>query len=292
MAASFRQGKHRPLLVELGGKLYSLSGKPIFEPAPTNPAFEVFDAVEGTWSALAEPPFLVLGDPDFKFAQFSYIVTGTKIFVSNKEVIDPTPRKSFEKPFDCYAFCFDVAHPLEGWREISNFFQIKAGPFSVPLTSTPFHGRALALDLDLHNGDDLKLVFTYSFEKPTEIQVHVMSYSEETMLYINSLELTVLTQLPLECNEPTEYNFVYLGGQNVCLILSRFSQNRNMDEDQYPEYEYGIQKISMVVIPFTFTYYLDWTLHLNFKVLSTRILEYYTKENSSEHPEVVGCYVL
>ena len=132
MAASFRQGKHRPLLVELGGKLYSLSGKPIYEPAPTNPAFEVFDAVEGTWSPLAEPPFLVLGDPDFKFAHFSYIVTGTKIFVSNKEVLDPTPRKSFEKPFDCYVFCFDVAHPHQGWRKISNFFQIKVKGVFIP----------------------------------------------------------------------------------------------------------------------------------------------------------------
>lgn len=128
------------------------------------------------------------------------------------------------------------------------------------MTSTPFHGRALALDLDLHNGDDLKLVFTYSFGKPTEIQVHVMSYSEERMLHINSFELT---QLPPECNEPTEYNFVYLGGQKVSLILSRFGQNRNMDEDHYSECEYGIQKISLVVIPFTFTYYLDWTLHVN-----------------------------
>lgn len=67
--------------MQLGGKRYALSGKPIFEPAPANPAFEVFDPWLKNWTPLAEPPFLDFDGPRFKFAPFSYIIGGSKICV-------------------------------------------------------------------------------------------------------------------------------------------------------------------------------------------------------------------
>ena len=86
MEACFQQGKHRALLVEINGKQDALSRKPIFEQAPVDPSFEVYDPVGRNWTSLHEPPFLDFDNPLFKFAPFSYIVTGSKIYVTTRNV--------------------------------------------------------------------------------------------------------------------------------------------------------------------------------------------------------------
>uniref|UniRef100_A0A5B7BX24 Uncharacterized protein n=1 Tax=Davidia involucrata TaxID=16924 RepID=A0A5B7BX24_DAVIN len=80
-------GKPCPLVVDVEGKLYVLSGIPVR--GIRQPAFEAYDSVTNSWEKLSCPPFL---DPECKYFQIpkytGYAVIGKKIHVT-------TARSSF-----------------------------------------------------------------------------------------------------------------------------------------------------------------------------------------------------
>ncbi|PRQ46547.1 hypothetical protein RchiOBHm_Chr2g0090221 [Rosa chinensis] len=187
-------------------------------------------------------------------------------------------EQAIQEHADNHVFCFDVAQPHIGWRKLSSCFVTKNGTI---IARTPFHGRALTLDLD-----NLKLVFTYAFDE-NAIQLFLMFYFEEKVVELGKLSIE---HLPPEFTEPTEYSFIHLRDHTVCLILSRFTRSRGRENDHYTVYEPGTQKI--VLVPFTFTCLDDWWWIFSFQFMSTKVLEYQTKEDCDKHPEVLGCFVL
>uniref|UniRef100_A0A5B7AT89 Galactose oxidase/kelch repeat superfamily protein n=1 Tax=Davidia involucrata TaxID=16924 RepID=A0A5B7AT89_DAVIN len=79
-----QMGKPSPLVVEVEGKLYVLSGIPV--DCLNQPAFEAYDPVTNSWEKLACPPFL---DPECKYFQdpkyTGYAVIGKKIHATTSK---------------------------------------------------------------------------------------------------------------------------------------------------------------------------------------------------------------
>ncbi|KAH0971632.1 hypothetical protein GBA52_023788 [Prunus armeniaca] len=86
------QVKAEPLVVEVGGKLFVLSGGLLA--SSESPIFEEFNPCEGSWTTLPDPPDMWRYTSEFHY--FSCAIVGTKIMVSTP--ISPV-------------FCFDVAGP-------------------------------------------------------------------------------------------------------------------------------------------------------------------------------------
>ncbi|KAK9938844.1 hypothetical protein M0R45_015562 [Rubus argutus] len=263
MDASFTllQGKFNPLTVELRGKLYALSSRLVDEP----PSFEVFDPKVGSWAPLPQPPFFKERSPYHHNGNFSYAIAGTKMFVCHEK---------------CPVFCFDVAHPHREWRLVPTMCQ--GGPF-------PFVSKALVLDLP---ADDKKIMFAYSHRRWC-LGVYLMSLveNEESITRIGDLKLPML---PLELGVAEAFQFVHIGGQKACLVVTQLGLPY---EDDQAEYEPGTHKTWGVAIPFQFQ--VDITKVdkgkkdcFTLQFMPPCIFNFYTNPSTFPKPEPAGCFVL
>lgn len=261
MDGTLHQGKHVPLVVEVAGKLYALSGKPF---GRSFNSFEVFDPTEGSWSLLPEFPK--------SGYVFSYAIAGTKFFVSN------------EKMPVC---CFDVADPnQQEWRAVPSMWG--GNPF-------PFRGKALVLDLPEPEHHNKKIMFTaenYGDDgRQSRLLVYLMSLYEnqETITPIHALNLLQLPQLPAK---PSDYYFFHLGDHNACLVIPDYIFPYE-DRPYKPE----AQTIQGTFIPFQFEFDIskvdqDKKNCFTVQFMPPRILEYHTNPSCLPRRETVGCFVL
>ncbi|CAB4287188.1 unnamed protein product [Prunus armeniaca] len=192
------QVKAEPLVVEVGGKLFVLSGGLLA--SSESPIFEEFNPCEGSWTTLPDPPDMWRYTSEFHY--FSCAIVGTKIMVSTP--ISPV-------------FCFDVAGPNpRQWSVCS------AVPF-------PFKGMALVLDSGLDDNCS-KIVFGYE-DVPghgDDIVAYMMFNDNEngycSWFPIAPLNLlTEFSKLVLVGGPDDTFSFVHLGGGKVCFAGSCFT---------------------------------------------------------------------
>ncbi|KAM5547769.1 hypothetical protein ABKV19_001971 [Rosa sericea] len=260
MDATLLQAKFYPLIVELGGKLYALSGLRVSDP----PSFEVFDPNVGKWAALPEPPFFQIGSRYWEDAEFSYAITGTKIFASHEK---------------CPVFCFDVAHPDREWRLVSTMCHRRPFPF-----------RHKTLVLDLPEDDKKKLLFACTNDWRLGVYILSLDENQESITQIGDWKIP---SWPYEFGYLSAFSIVHIGGQKACFVVTRLG----VPSEYKAEDEPGTHKTFGIAIPFQFD--LDITkvdkdkkncLTLQFMYL--RIFEYHTNPSSFPEPGPVGCFVL
>nr|XP_011459514.1 PREDICTED: uncharacterized protein LOC105349982 [Fragaria vesca subsp. vesca] len=265
MDAKLVQGKHVPVMVELGGKLYALSYDTVSDP----PSFEVFDPTIGTWSALPEPPFFQQYGQYHRGGTLSYAVTGTKMFVSQSR---------------CPVFCFDVAHPRREWRLVHSMCQ--RGPF-------PFVSGALVLDLPGDNNNNKKLTFAYGGTRCWNLGAYIMflDKNRESLTQIADLKLP---RLPEEFEFAKRCFLLHIGGQKACLVAPSMCP----PEEQLPKFnQVGSHKTRGVAIPFRFEVDItkidkDAKNCLTLQFMPTRIFEFCTNPSTFPSPRAHGCFVL
>ncbi|PRQ46419.1 putative kelch-type beta propeller [Rosa chinensis] len=266
MDATLLGAKFSPWMVELGGKLYALC----YMGVSHSPEFEVFDPKLQTWSALPQPPFFQHGSRYDNHAPFAYAIAGTKMFVSHEL---------------CPVFCFDVSQPDSGWRLVPTMCQ--GGPF-------PFIGTALVLDLPAAGGNKKKILFGHSARCCFSLAVYLISgldENEESITQIGDLKLPIW---PYELGPAAASDFVHIGGQKACLVITQFISSL---EEEPRWNEPGTHKTQGVAIPFQFEIDItkldkDEKDCFTLQFMPPRIFQYQTNPATYPSPETVGCFVL
>lgn len=270
------QGKVKPLLVPLGGKIYAVSGNAVSY--PTSPYFEVLDLQRGHWSLLPDPPVFprystntnsdasstditVYPEPPSP-EDITYAVAGNNILVSSSY----TPT-----------FRFDTADPTKGWREL---VLSDGGKFE-------FHGTTLVVDVGHRS-----ILFAYggNFMRLCHltISVHMMSNVFDSIVPIPPVRLPE-DQLPVEFRiyPPDGSTFLDLGGGTVCLLLSRFM-------GPFSKFEHETAKMILLLVKFQFKITENKAFLLEVKFLGTHTIEYSHSKRSkvvTADVEMMGAFL-
>ncbi|PQQ06122.1 hypothetical protein Pyn_40599 [Prunus yedoensis var. nudiflora] len=262
------QGKPEPLVVEVGGKLYVLSGGP--RCFSKSPVFEEFNL--GTWTTLPDPPYIRPCPRAFRY--FSYAIVGTKIMVSTP--ITP-------------AFCFNVAapNPRQWWV-------CSAEPF-------PFLGLALVVDLE-EEGSDLKcnkIMFGYEripgYGHGYDVVAYAMFHDDENgYCYYHRIQpLHLLTEFhALLGRSHDTFRFVHLGGRKVCFVIASFIPGLEADDDHpIPTTE----KMNLVVVAFEFSISKNdgSTRSFSAEILSSCVFpfDWASESGRTFDGKLLGCFV-
>ncbi|KAL3506638.1 hypothetical protein ACH5RR_032020 [Cinchona calisaya] len=118
-----QSGKAKPIVVEIGGKLYVLAGAPYNCDSIPNPSFEVFDPCDNSWSTLESPPLLVRSSKYFvggNREHLSFVVIGNRLCVSSEHAsfaYDIMENKwEACKLFDDFRPCYRGLHSSYSFR--------------------------------------------------------------------------------------------------------------------------------------------------------------------------------
>ncbi|CAL9007336.1 unnamed protein product [Prunus brigantina] len=201
------EGIPTPLLIEVSGKLYALSGETIScDKKP--PYFQVFDPNSKKWSPLPAPSIL---EPGGSYGDFSCAIVDSFILLST--------RTSMVYGFDTS----EEEHPK--WIEVGtpSFFSDRA---------LPFEGKALLL-MD----DNESFMFSYKRKQRGGYAIVVHSVSPDHVSVIKKLPLE---QVLAEADKlPADFRdiyfryghcFVHIEGLKVCLIMSLYIKAPRMSE--------------------------------------------------------------
>lgn len=202
--------KPRPLLWEVKGKLYALTGGCRGAGAveqwetfrPQAPGFECFNPQLNSWSPMPQPPFFDPKDP-FYPVHFSYAIVSTTLLMtiacSNYGILG----------FDVEKDCFD-----HQWRQVEH-------PMFGGSDSFPFDGSAFMLQIDDSEYGHQWIMLTYECLK--EQPINAYKFTKKSFQPIKGLPLPTNAGLPDMIDvPPPEYQFVHLGGNDVGLVLTRF----------------------------------------------------------------------
>ncbi|CAB4312540.1 unnamed protein product [Prunus armeniaca] len=277
---SFIEGKAKPLLVEVEGKLYALAGYPIQSSINYSgtgyggpPYFEVLDPIIERWSPLPDPP--VFQDYNRTYGpagprEFCYLVAGSNILCTSEN------SPSYYR--------FDVAEPDEGWSALPSSF------LSGPLPYNTI-GRTFVAD----GADGEFILFSFSYGEPDSdsdfdsdseceqpyphphILVQLLSSDFGCVTTLNRVMLPT-DRIPPLFLTPNNYRLVKLEDARLCLLLSSF--------DRYND------KLSVFALQFKFTKKID---SLDVQFLASDIFESDTlrpQESETHHVEMLGAVLL
>ncbi|XP_050367557.1 uncharacterized protein LOC126785921 [Argentina anserina] len=222
------KGSMLPMLVEVDSKLYAL-GKAY------NPCFQVFDG--NHWSELPLPPY----------TKFSVYPFTHKHPACRDDVYFAAAERHILLCEGAGSFYFDTAEPEHGWRELQTIF---FKPFI-------FFGTSLIVN------DGKQFVhFTFELAEGHHISVHLISYDFTTIKqdhscvqlppYLLHYKDDCLGDIPLP-----NYQLLHLGGNNVCLFLSKLQRS---GEDG------GKNKMTRCVESVAFTFKVKDNADSSFKV--------------------------
>ncbi|CAB4300438.1 unnamed protein product [Prunus armeniaca] len=253
-----------PLLMEVSGKLYALSGETILcDKKP--PYFQVFDPNSKKWSPLPAPSIL---EPGGSYGDFSCAVVDSFILLST--------RTSMVYGFDTS----EEEHPK--WIEVGtpSFFSDRA---------LPFEGKALLL-MD----DNESFMFSYKRkQRGYAIVVHSVSPDHVSVIKKLPLEqvLAEADKLPADFRDTYsryDHCFVHIEGLKVCLIMSLYIKAPRMSEAE----KLRIMSLTFEISPPTTKGRDVKHIHTRFFDGDTRLSHISRPCEYTLHANVLGAFVL
>lgn len=262
-------------------------------PEESPPAFAVLDPAvssqgEGEWLPLESPPPGILNHDDTfqKLNKLMYCTVeggesgGSKILVWNPD-----------KAGVCY---FDVSQPEKGWIEL----------LSPLATNLPFVKGCWGDTANLNHPRGT-LIFTHQFgftyygtgtpdqSNNISVKVLLMSHNLDSLQALNpSLQLDQIIPIPPEflndrslgaANGLTESCLVHLGGQKVCLILHKYFYSLLFTDEMGEELFDDSGRNKGILRLITFEYEVTPNLDIQYRFLTARNFEYYTKLPNNEY---------
>ncbi|XP_040368900.1 uncharacterized protein LOC121051064 [Rosa chinensis] len=272
---SFLKGKPDPLLFEVNGNLYCLTGRPLGF-SLDRPTFEVYYSSSGECEALPDPPFYLPELDQNKNdsgrlpgSELSYAIVGTKILISSRHNNESIPNFPI--------MCFDVNEKEKKWREMTSLFDGK--PF-------PFISRA-ALVLDLNDGTHDKVMF--SVREYHEMYVSRLVVNDDGSIY-NSQDSPLLffnwsytffgDLCPLHSKS---YSFVDLGNQKVGFVVC--GNMGTMARGDTP----SLRMVRVLVL--VIEYEVTKSRYVRGKLLATRTFEYKCHSAGLRSVDLIGSFV-
>nr|XP_011458300.1 PREDICTED: uncharacterized protein LOC105349685 [Fragaria vesca subsp. vesca] len=283
---TFSRPKSNPVLRELNGKLYCIDTNPerIGGIDPQARPFEVLDPENDLkWRPLDAPPFMQRDTYRFfaSFLEGSNKILGWACKQPGGYLGKlPAGEQACEPPEHPGVFCFDATKPENGWTESS---------FSLGNT-LPSLGYQIRTPIFIQNHHPnlgaFHLLFTYDpIDDPLRVSAFFMSDNCDNFHRIipTPLKLPDLCYEYNEFREPhsdttyTDFKFVHLGAQKVCLVLNKFFsddhfQDRNTGKILLITFEYDI-------IPTTVKdYCFKSTVQIQTRLLRTRRFRYHSSK--------------
>ncbi|KAL6129559.1 hypothetical protein ACLB2K_072909 [Fragaria x ananassa] len=277
---TFSRPKNSPVLGELNRKLYCIDPNPgwlgVFDPQAR--PFEVLDPENDLkWRSLDAPPFIQRHTYHF-FA--SFLEGSNKILgwaCTQPGGYLAAGEQACKPPEPPGVFCFDATKPENGWTESS---------FSLGNT-LPSLGRYYETPIFIQNHHPnlgaFHLLFNYDpIDDPLRVSAFFMSNNCDNFHPILSTPLK-LPDLCYEFREPdsdtvyTDFKFVHLGAQKVCLVLNKFFshdhfEDRNTGKILLITFEYDI--IASTVKDYCF----KSTVQIQTRLLRTRRFRYHSRK--------------
>ncbi|ONI23222.1 hypothetical protein PRUPE_2G176100 [Prunus persica] len=257
----------KPLLMEVSGKLYALSGETILcKKKP--PYFQVFNPNSKKWSPLPAPSIL---EPGGSYGDFSCAIVDSFILLST--------RTSMVYGFDTS----EEEHPK--WIEVGtpSFFSDR------PL---PFKGKALLL-MD----DNESFMFSYKKRKQRGYAIVVYSVAPDHVSVIKKLPLEqVLAEadkLPADFRRTYstyDHCFVHIEGLKVCLIMSLYISPGNSAPRRSEKLR--IMSLTFEISPPTTKGRDVKHIHTRFFDCDTRLSHTSHPCENTRHANVLGAFVL
>nr|XP_004306441.2 PREDICTED: uncharacterized protein LOC101292446 [Fragaria vesca subsp. vesca] len=283
---TFSRPKNRPVLGELNRKLYCIDTNPerIEGVDPQARPFEVLDPENDLkWRSLDAPPFIERDTCRFfaSFLEGSNKILGWACKQPGGYMGKlPAGEQAWGPPEHPGVFCFDATKPENGWTESS---------FSLGNT-LPSLGYQIRTPIFIQNHHPnlgaFHLLFNYDpIDDPLRVSAFFMSDNCDNFHRLTStpLKLPDLCYEYNEFREPhsdticTDFKFVHLGAQKVCLVLNKFFcdghfQDRNTGKILLITFEYDI--IATTVKDYCF----KSTVQIQTRLLRTRRFRYHSRK--------------